>query len=215
MISPTSDVQTLAMWRNFVSEYKLSSVQSEQFATYLKLLQQHNELINLTSITDTDNIIASHFQDSLAISKFIDFNKLTMISDVGTGGGFPGIPLKIVFPHLKVILIEVTKKKIEFLNHVIDTLELEDIQVQDIDWRTFIRKTDYPVDLFVSRASLHTDELMRMFKQNCVYKTRQLVYWASKEWQLRAVEKPYFVKEVSYSIKQKMRRFIFFAYPSE
>lgn len=215
MISPTSDVQTLAMWRAFVSEYQLSSVQSEQFATYLKLLQQHNELINLTAITDTDNIIASHFQDSLALSKFIDFNKLTMIADVGTGGGFPGIPLKIAFPHVNVILIEVTKKKIEFLNHVIDTLQLENIEVQDIDWRTFIRKTDYPVDLFVSRASLHTDELMRMFKQNCVYKTRQLVYWASQEWQLTPAEKPYFVKEVSYAIKQKKRRFIFFAYPSQ
>ncbi len=215
MISPTSDVQALPKWRNFVSEYQLSSVQSEQFATYLKLLQQHNELINLTAIIDTDNIIASHFQDSLALSKFVDFNKLTMIADVGTGGGFPGIPLKIAFPHLNVILIEVTKKKIEFLNHVIDTLQLENIEVQDIDWRTFIRKTDYPVDLFVSRASLHTDELMRMFKENCVYKTRQLVYWASQEWQLAPAEKPYFVKEVSYAIKQKKRRFIFFAYPSQ
>lgn len=215
MISPNSDVQTLAMWRTFISEYQLSAVQSEQFATYLKMLQQHNELINLTAITDTQNIIASHFQDSLALSKFVDFNTLGMIADVGTGGGFPGIPLKIVFPYLKVILIEVTKKKIDFLNLVIDTLQLDDIEVQDIDWRTFIRKTDYPVDLFVSRASLHTEELMRMFKENCVYKTRQLVYWASQEWQLSATERPYFIKEVAYTIKQKKRRFIFFAYPSE
>lgn len=212
MICPTSDVQTLAAWRNFVAEYQLSGLQSEQFKTYLKMLQQHNELINLTAITDTENIIASHFQDSLMLSKYIDFNKLSMIADVGTGGGFPGIPLKILFPHLHVILIEVTKKKIEFLNEVIGALSLEGIEVQDMDWRTLLRKTDYPVDLFVSRASLHTDELMRMFKENCVYKTRQLVYWASKEWQLSPVEQPYFVKEVSYEIKQKKRRFVFFAY---
>lgn len=212
MICPTSDVQTLAAWHNFVAEYQLSDLQSEQFKTYLKMLQQHNELINLTAITDTENIIASHFQDSLMLSKYIDFNKLSMIADVGTGGGFPGIPLKILFPHLHVILIEVTKKKIEFLNEVIGALSLEGIEVQDMDWRTLLRKTDYPVDLFVSRASLHTDELMRMFKENCVYKTRQLVYWASKEWQLSPVEQPYFVKEVSYEIKQKKRRFVFFAY---
>lgn len=214
MISPTSDVQALPMWRNFVSEHKLNQTQSDQFARYLKMLQQHNELINLTAITETDNIIASHFQDSLALSKFVDCNSLAMIADVGTGGGFPGIPLKIAFPHLKVILIEVTKKKIEFLNLVIDTLELTDIQVHDMDWRTFIRKTDYPIDLFVSRASLHTDELMRMFKENCVYKTRQLVYWASQDWKLTPLEQPYFVKEVSYVIKQKKRRLIFFAYLS-
>ncbi len=212
MISPTSDVQMLPRWRAFISEYNLSPMQSEQFQTYLKMLQEHNELINLTAITDTENIIASHFQDSLALSKFIDINKLTMIADIGTGGGFPGIPLKIMFPHLRVVLIEVTKKKIEFLNTVISTLQLEGIEVRDMDWRTFIRKTDEPIDLFVSRASLHTDELMRMFKENCVYRTRQLVYWASQEWQLTAIEKPYFVKEVSYMIMQKTRRFIFFAH---
>ena len=214
MVSPTSDVQKLSRWHAFISEYNLSSLQSEQFQTYLKMVQEYNELINLTAITDTENIIASHFQDSLVLSKFIDCNKLTMIADVGTGGGFPGIPLKIAFPHLRVILIEVTKKKIEFLNTVIDTLKLEGIEVRDMDWRTFIRKTDEPIDLFISRASLHTDELMRMFKGNCVYRTRQLVYWASQEWQLTSVEKPYFVKEVAYTIMQKKRRFIFFAYPS-
>jgi 16S rRNA (guanine527-N7)-methyltransferase len=212
VISPTSDVQMLPRWRAFISEYNLSPMQSEQFQTYLKMLQEHNELINLTAITDTENIIASHFQDSLALSKFIDFNKLTMIADIGTGGGFPGIPLKIAFPHLRVVLIEVTKKKIEFLNTVINTLQLEGIEVRDMDWRTFIRKTDEQIDLFVSRASLHTDELMRMFKENCVYRTRQLVYWASQEWQLTLIEKPYFVKEVSYMIMQKTRRFIFFAH---
>lgn len=214
MISPASDMQMLPRWRAFISEYNLSPLQSEQFQTYLKMVQEHNELINLTAITDTENIIASHFQDSLALSKFIDCNKLTMIADVGTGGGFPGIPLKIAFPHLRVVLIEVTKKKIEFLNTVISTLKLEGIHVQDIDWRTFIRKTDEPIDLFVSRASLHTDELMRMFKENCVYRTRQLVYWASQEWQLTSIEKPYFVKEASYMIMQKKRRFIFFAHPA-
>ena len=213
MISPTSDVQGLPIWRAFVSEYNLSSLQSDQFQTYLKMVQEHNELINLTAITDTEDIIASHFQDSLALSKFVDFKTITMIADVGTGGGFPGIPLKIAFPHLRVVLIEVTKKKIEFLNTVIATLKLEGIEVRDSDWRTFIRKTDEPIDLFVSRASLHTDELMRMFKENCVYRTRQLVYWASKEWQLTAIEKPYFVKETTYMIMQKTRRFIFFAYP--
>ena len=118
-----------------------------------------------------------------------------------------------MFPHLDVILIEVTKKKIEFLELVAAQLDLDSIMVMDIDWRTFLRKTDEPIDMFVSRASLHPDELIRMFKGNCPYRTKQVVYWASMEWKIMAIEKPFFEKEEQYITGHKERRLIFFANP--
>lgn len=204
-------LEQLPAWQNFIKEYQLNDIQTQQFAQYFAMLCEYNELFNLTAITDPADIIAYHFQDSLAIGKFVDFNELSMIADVGSGAGFPGIPLKILYPHLDIILIEVTKKKIEFLETVISTLKLDDSMVMDIDWRTFLRKTNEPIDLFVSRASLHTGELARMFKQNCPYKTKIVVYWASKDWQMGEDETPFFVSEHSYTVKDRERRLIFFA----
>ncbi|GMU19198.1 MAG: hypothetical protein AMXMBFR12_03900 [Candidatus Babeliales bacterium] len=205
-----SVLQNLPQWHAFIKEYALSDLQQKQFARYFELVSEYNELFNLTAITQPAEIVAYHFQDSLAISKFVDFKKLQMIADVGSGAGFPGIPLKIVFPHLDAILIEVTKKKIEFLELVCAELDLESIMPMDLDWRTFLRKTDEPIDLFVSRASLHPDELIRMFKPICPYRDKKVVYWASKEWQLSAVEEPFFEKEERYTVKNKERRLIFF-----
>ena len=74
-----------------------------------------------------------------------------------------------------------------------------------------MRKTQDPIDLFVSRASLHTDELMRMFKPSCPYNSAKLAYWASKEWQPTNIEQPFLIKDQEYTIKNKKRRIIFFA----
>lgn len=206
-----SVLQELPQWHRFIKDFKLSEVQQNQFARYFELLSEYNELFNLTAIIQPSEIVAYHFQDSLALSKVVDLEKIAMIADVGSGAGFPGIPLKIMFPHLDVILIEVTKKKIEFLELVCAELDLDNIIAMDIDWRTFLRKTDEPIDLFVSRASLHPDELIRMFKANCPYKDKKIVYWASKEWELSAKEEPYFEKEERYTVRSKERRLIFFA----
>jgi 16S rRNA (guanine527-N7)-methyltransferase len=206
-----SVLQELPQWQKFITHFKLSETQQKQFARYFELLSEYNELFNLTAIIQPSEIVAYHFQDSLALSQFVDFNAIQMIADVGSGAGFPGIPLKIMYPHLDVILIEVTKKKIEFLELVCAELDLDNILTMDIDWRTFLRKTDEPIDLFVSRASLHPDELIRMFKGNCPYRTKQVVYWASTEWKIMASEQPFFEKEVTYKVGSKERRFIFFA----
>ena len=214
MIPTTYEFENLPVWRAFIKEYSLTEIQTSQFATYLHMVKESNELFNLTAITDPAQIIAYHFQDSLAISKYVDMKSISMIADVGSGAGFPGIPLKIVFPHLKTTLIEVAYKKVNFLNEVIAALDLNNIEVVDLDWRTFLRKTEEPVDLFVSRASLHTDELMRMFKPSCPYRSALLAYWASKEWQSTKAEEPYLLKDEQYIIKSKKRRIIFFASPS-
>lgn len=205
------DTKFTQIWNTFVSQEKLSEKAAQQFERYLNLLLQWNEDFNLTAITQPHKIVLDHFQDSLKIGEFINIADMHTIVDVGSGGGFPGIPLKIKYPHVHVVLIEVTHKKISFLQHVIEELGLEGIEVYALDWRTFLRTTQYEgVDLFMSRASLHTDELMRVFKPSCPYNQATLVYWASEEWQPGKVDTPYVSHEYKYQIGNKKRRFIVF-----
>lgn len=198
------------LFKKFCEDEHLSDYQREQFHSYATLLLDNNEHINLTSITDSADVIHYHFQDSIKIRNYIDFTTVRSICDVGTGGGFPGIPLKILFPHLNVVLIEVTNKKIDFLMKVIHNLKLENIEICSLDWRTFLRKTAYSIDLFVARASLHPAELIRIFKPTCFYNSSRLVYWASSQWIMGQDEGVYFWKEFNYSVGVKNRRFIFF-----
>ncbi|MCL4361311.1 16S rRNA (guanine(527)-N(7))-methyltransferase RsmG [Candidatus Dependentiae bacterium] len=198
------------LWQNFKNAFSLSQDQLDKFKKYYKLLVQNNELFNITTITELDPTIKYHFSDSLIISQFLDFTKINSIADVGTGGGFPGIPLKIMFPHLKVTLIEVIGKKISFLKEVIEELNLKDIEVNDLDWRTFLRKADFKIDLFCARASLQPEELLRIFKPSSINQDCLLVYWASKEYVIGAKEKEFFFKEETYTIGNKNRRLIFF-----
>lgn len=104
----------------------LDDNQMEQFLSYYQLLIEWNKLINLTSITDFMEVIKKHFIDSLSIVKVFSPNN-ERILDLGTGAGFPGIPLKIVFPNTKIVLMDSLNKRIKFLNEVINKLKLEDI----------------------------------------------------------------------------------------
>lgn len=197
-------------WKHFGSEEHLSDKQLEQFEKYLDLLVDWNEKINLTAITQADEIITYHFRDSLAVDRFIDFNTLHMICDVGTGGGFPGIALKIKYPHLKLVLIEVIQKKITFLHDVIQQLGLQDVEVSDLDWRNFLRHTNYPIDLFVARASLRPDELIHMFKGASPYKDKAIVYWASHAWKATQKDVQY-VQAVHEYVVGKKRQLVVLA----
>lgn len=106
-------------------DIKFNDKQLNQFYEYMQLLIGWNEKINLTTITAPEEIILKHFIDSLTVNKYIEKNK--NIADVGTGAGFPGIPLKIYRPDLKVVLVDSLNKRINFLNAVISKLDLEDI----------------------------------------------------------------------------------------
>ncbi len=101
----------------------LNEKQKKQFDQFYELLVEWNKVMNLTGITEYEEVNEKHFVDSLSIVKAVDMNKVDSIIDVGTGAGFPGIPLKISFPHLKVVLLDSLNKRINFLNTVIDTLE--------------------------------------------------------------------------------------------
>ena len=206
----TVDNQGKKQWEKFIRDEALTEHQAWQFERYISLLQEWNKKINLTRIIDTSDIIAYHFLDSLQVKKVIDFTLIKSIADVGAGAGFPGLPLKIKFPHVLLVLIEVNTKKIAFLEHVIQELNLSDCFVCPLDWRTFLRQVPYPVDLFVARASLKPDELIRMFKPDCAYKDAQLIYWASTKWQPEKLEAPYVARREHYTINAEKRDYVFF-----
>lgn len=105
----------------------LTDEQVNQFLKYYEMLVEKNKVMNLTSITEFDEVIEKHFVDSLQIAQYVDLTQEVSIIDVGTGAGFPGIPLKIAFPEIKVILLDSLNKRINFLNEVIDELGLKKI----------------------------------------------------------------------------------------
>lgn len=196
------------IWGEFKDSHNITEEQLEKFKKYEEMLSEWNRVMNLTSIVNLSQIVNRHFVDSIAVRDFVDVSKTGLVVDIGSGAGFPGIPLKIIFPDLDVILIEVRNKRQKFLRHVIEELQLEGIEICSLDWRTFLRKVDCKPDFFLTRASIDTVELCRMFKPGSAYKNSKLIYWASDEWEPEpAVEK--FIKKVfDYKVKRKNRKLV-------
>ncbi|HTM06349.1 MAG TPA: 16S rRNA (guanine(527)-N(7))-methyltransferase RsmG [Patescibacteria group bacterium] len=170
-------------WKAFAHLYNLPDKTISNFVTYAHMISDWNKKFNLTTITKEEEIAQLHFADSLTLNQLIDLRQINYIADIGTGAGIPGVPLKICYPHLSLILIEVNSKKRLFLQEVITVLGLTQVEIVDNDWRTFLRKTNYQIDLFCARASLPPEELVRVFKDASPYKNSALIYWASKHWE--------------------------------
>lgn len=109
-------------------DIELTELQIEQFNKYYDLLIEWNNKVNLTAITEKEEVWKKHFEDSISIIKAIDMNSVENLIDVGTGAGFPGIPIKIMFPHIKLTLLDSLNKRINFLNIVISELGLDNVE---------------------------------------------------------------------------------------
>jgi len=188
----------------------LTNEQKDLYKKYFHLLVQENDLYNLTAITQPEKIASHHLEDSLAILSFLDLKTIHGFVDVGSGAGFPGIPIKIYAPDVPMVLIEVSTKKIAFLEKVVYELNLKNVLIYPHDWRTFLRKTKFDGTVFLSRASLHPKELLRMFQPNSFYQNALLVYYASDKWRPTKEEENYIDKRVTYMIENKIRTFVFF-----
>ena len=135
-------------------DINLSEDQIKQFLIYYEMLIEKNKVMNLTGITEFQEVLVKHFLDSLACVKAVDMSKVNRIMDIGTGAGFPGVPLKIAFPHLEACLLDSLKKRVNFLEETFQLLKLENITAIHGRAEEFAKNKAYreTYDLCVSRA---------------------------------------------------------------
>ena len=134
----------------------------DKLEKYYNLLIKYNEVMNLTGITEKKQVYLKHFYDSLCISKVIDLNEEQSLCDVGSGAGFPGIVLKIFYPHLKITLLDSLNKRIEFLNIVIKELNLDNIEAIHVRAEEYAQQNREKFDIVTSRAVANLNTLLEL-----------------------------------------------------
>ena len=132
-------------------DINLTDEMLDQLERYYQILVDENEKYNLTAITDKESVYLKHFYDSLTLSKIINLDNQSLC-DIGTGAGFPGMVLKIVFPSLKVTLVDATLKRCNFLKMVINELNLKDVEVINARAEEYSKTNREKYDIVTSRA---------------------------------------------------------------
>ena len=178
---------------------KLSEKQLNQLDKYYELLIQWNEKINLTRITEYEDVYLKHFYDSLTIAKVVDLSTKTTLCDVGTGAGFPGVVLKIVYPNLKVTLIDSLQKRVNYLNEIVKELELEEIHAIHSRGEDFKEKFDVVTARAVANIEKLVTYTMHLVSKNGIFVamkgnideelTSQVEEKLSKRYKIEQIEK--------------------------
>ncbi|MBC8080611.1 MAG: 16S rRNA (guanine(527)-N(7))-methyltransferase RsmG [Gorillibacterium sp.] len=106
---------------------KLSDIHQQKFRIYFRELVEWNEKVNLTGITEQSAVYIKHFYDSISLAFFMDISKFSTMADIGSGAGFPSIPLKIIYPELKITIVDSLNKRILFLKHITEALQLDQV----------------------------------------------------------------------------------------
>ena len=199
---------------NFIEELKklgieLTEKQFEQLEEFYELLIDYNEKVNLTRITEKEDVYLKHFYDSLTLIKAIDLNKELTLCDVGTGAGFPGIVLKICFPQLKITLVETLQKRVRFLYLVKEKLNLKDLFICKERAEIFATNNRNKYDIVTSRAMARLNILNEM----CIPLVKENGYFIPMKGSIEGE-----LEEASNSIKElnsKIEKIVSFNLPVE
>lgn len=135
---------------------ELDETKLNKLNKFYELLIEWNEKINLTRIVEKEDVYLKHFYDSLTIAKVVDLSKKETLCDVGTGAGFPGVVLKIVYPNLKITLVDSLLKRVNYLNTIIEELELDNIHATHSRGEDFKEK----FDVVTARAVANIEKLL-------------------------------------------------------
>ena len=198
----------------FIEELKklginLSKIQLEQLEEFYNLLIDYNEKVNLTRITEKEDVYLKHFYDSLTLIKAIDLNKELTLCDIGTGAGFPGIVLKICFPQLKITLVETLQKRVRFLYLVREKLDLRDLFICKERAEIFAINNRNKYDVVTSRAMARLNILNEM----CIPLVKENGYFIPMKGTIEGE-----LEEASNSIKElnsELEKVISFTLPVE
>lgn len=142
-------------------EFILTEMQAEQFKIYYEMLVEKNKVMNLTAITEYKEVVVKHFLDSVYLARFEDLSGAVSVIDIGTGAGFPGIPLKIMFPEMRMVLLDSLNKRIRFLDEVVERLKLQNVETIHGRAEEIAKKAEYRerFDFCVSRAVANLNSL--------------------------------------------------------